>query len=87
MTPGTNDRLTCSWEASASLKKHIAQYGIPTDGGPGGWAEMYRVFRECVFVEDEGDVVFFKNSKGLAVMRHEFVGEAASDSGVEVERK
>jgi omega-6 fatty acid desaturase (delta-12 desaturase) len=73
-----------AWEASAALKKKLASAGIPTDGAPGGWAEVYRVVRECKFVEDEGDVVFFKNAYGLAKMRPELPENSASDSGVEV---
>ena len=46
-----------SWEASDALRKRLAQAGIELRGRPGGWAEMYRVFRECKFVEDEGDTV------------------------------
>ena len=28
---------------------------------------LWRSFTQCVFVEDEGDIVFFKNQKGDAV--------------------
>ncbi|KAG5341635.1 Delta(12) fatty acid desaturase [Termitomyces sp. T112] len=72
-----------AWEASAALKKKLAKKGIHLQGGPGGWAEVYRVFKECKFVEDIGDVVFFKNAYGLAKMRPVFA-DVASDSGVEV---
>lgn len=37
------------------------------------------------FVEDEGDVVFFKNAYGLAKLRPVFP-EVASDSGIEVDK-
>lgn len=74
-----------AWEASAALKKRLAKEGIHLDGGAGGWAEVYRVFRECKFVEDEGDVVFFKNAYGIAKMKPVFV-DTASDSGVEVDK-
>lgn len=36
-----------SWEASAALKQKLAKDGIHLYGGAGGWAEVYRVFREC----------------------------------------
>lgn len=75
-----------AWEASAALKKKLAPAGIPMDGGAGGWAEVYRVFRECKFVEDEGDVVFFKNAYGLAKMKPALPESSASDSGIEVEK-
>jgi omega-6 fatty acid desaturase (delta-12 desaturase) len=73
-----------AWEASAALKKFIAPHGVPMDGAPGGWAEMIRVFRECKFVEDEGDVVFFKNAHGLAKMKPAMPESSGSDSGIEV---
>ncbi|KAF6757481.1 fatty acid desaturase [Ephemerocybe angulata] len=72
------------WEASAALKKKIAGYGLPHEGRPGGWAEVYRVYKQCKFVEDEGDVVFYKNAEGIAVMRPGYADASASDSGVEV---
>ncbi|KAG6850284.1 hypothetical protein H0H93_015541 [Arthromyces matolae] len=72
-----------AWEASTALKKKLAKKGIHLEGGAGGWAEVYRVFQECKFVEDTGDVVFFKNAHGLAKLRPVFA-ETASDSGVEI---
>lgn len=36
------------------------------------------------FVEDEGDVVFFKNAYGVAKARGVFTDNTASDSGVEM---
>jgi omega-6 fatty acid desaturase (delta-12 desaturase) len=38
------------------------------------------------FVEDEGDVVFFKNARGLAQMRPVFADNAVSDSGIELDK-
>ena len=59
----------CRWEAAEALRKHIGQCGVKFDGAPGGWREMYRVFKECKFVEDEGGVLFWKNGSGLAAAR------------------
>ncbi|KAF5369489.1 hypothetical protein D9758_002645 [Tetrapyrgos nigripes] len=75
-----------AWEASAALKKKLHAVGHRTDGNAGGWAEMYRVYRECKFVEDEGDVVFFKNAHGLAQARPAFNSDSPSDSGIEIEK-
>ncbi|KAJ6453059.1 delta-12 fatty acid desaturase protein [Mycena sanguinolenta] len=75
------------WEAREALRKVLERAGVPFQGAPGGWAEMYRVFRECKFVEDEGDVVFYKNARGLAKMRPVFNGADASDSGIEIAEK
>ncbi len=44
------------------------------------------MFRECKFVEDEGNIVFYKNAMGLAASRPIIPGDAASDSGIEVEK-
>ncbi|KAJ7794169.1 oleoyl phosphatidylcholine desaturase [Mycena olivaceomarginata] len=76
-----------AWEASAALRKALAPTGLRLDGAPGGWAEMYRVYKECKFVEDEGDVVFYKNAYGLAKMRPAFTDATASDSGIEIDSK
>ncbi|KAJ6583892.1 hypothetical protein DFH09DRAFT_1433808 [Mycena vulgaris] len=73
-----------AWGASDALRAVLKPAGLRWQGGAGGWAEMYRVFRECKFVEDEGDVVFFKNAQGLAKMRPVFNDSGASDSGVEI---
>ncbi|KAJ7459788.1 oleoyl phosphatidylcholine desaturase [Mycena latifolia] len=75
-----------AWEASAALRKVLVPTGLRLDGAPGGWAEMYRVYKECKFVEDEGDVVFYKNAYGLAKMRPVFNDNSASDSGIEVDK-
>ncbi|TRM61050.1 fatty acid desaturase-domain-containing protein [Schizophyllum amplum] len=76
-----------AWEASAAIKAKVAQYGMTLEGAPGGWREVYRVYKECKFVEDEGDVLFYKNSQGLARCRPVFHDSTVSDSGVEMETK
>ncbi|KAJ6622645.1 delta-12 fatty acid desaturase protein [Mycena sp. CBHHK59/15] len=76
-----------AWEASDALRKVLAPAGLRWQGGAGGWAEMYRVYRECKFVEDEGDVVFYKNAYGLAKMRPVFNESGESDSGIEIVEK
>jgi omega-6 fatty acid desaturase (delta-12 desaturase) len=68
------------------LKKFLRGRGIKLEGSPGGWAEVVRVFKECKFVEDDGDIVFFKNAHGLAQMKPVFPDSTASDSGVELEK-
>ena len=39
------------------------------------------------FVEDEGDIVFYKNAHGLAAARPLVIDANASDSGVDVHEK
>jgi len=55
-----------AWEANDAITKRLAQDGVCLDGGSVSWGEVLRVFRECKFVEDTGDVVFYKNARGLA---------------------
>lgn len=38
------------------------------------------------FVEDEGDIIFYKNAYGLATTRPVFSDHSASDSGVEIDK-
>ncbi|KAI0777781.1 fatty acid desaturase-domain-containing protein [Trametes elegans] len=75
-----------AWEAMDALRRLLSTRGICLDGRPGGWAEMYRVFRECKFVEDEGGVVFYKNAYGLAAGRPVAMENATDvhDSGVDL---
>ena len=35
------------WEATDALRARLEKSGIKLEGRPGGWAEMYRVFKEC----------------------------------------
>lgn len=84
--PTSLTQRTPRWEASAALKKRLAASGLSLEGRPGGWAEVYRVFRECKFVEDEGNIVFYKNASGLAASRPIIPGDPASDSGIELEK-
>jgi omega-6 fatty acid desaturase (delta-12 desaturase) len=74
-----------AWEASDALRKRLAQSGLHLQGGAGGWAEVYRVYKECKFVEDEGTVVFYKNAEGIARVRP-VTADNASDSGVEIDK-
>lgn len=73
-----------AWEATDALRRRLVQHGIKLEGRPGSWAEVYRVFKQCRFVEDEGDILFYKNSRGFAVTRPVFADNTASDSGIEL---
>ncbi|KLO14847.1 delta-12 fatty acid desaturase [Schizopora paradoxa] len=76
-----------AWEATDALRARLARAGIHLEGKPGGWLEMYRVYRQCKFVEDDGNILFFKNAQGLAVTRPIMPDGAISDSGVEIDSK
>ena len=84
-TPFTHQRPS-SWEASVALKKRLAESGVFLEGRPGGWAEVYRVFRACKFVEDEGNILFYKDANGLAASRPIIFGDTAGDPGIELEK-
>ncbi|GLB39163.1 putative acid desaturase [Lyophyllum shimeji] len=74
-----------AWEAAAALRKKLEGAGIYRQGAPGGWMEVYRVLRECKFVEDEGSVVFYKNAYGVAAARPVFAErDDGHDSGIEL---
>jgi omega-6 fatty acid desaturase (delta-12 desaturase) len=73
-----------AWEATYALRARLEQAGVKLEGAPAGWGEVYRVFKECKFVEDEGDIVFFKNAYGLAKSKPAF--SDVNDSGVEVDK-
>ncbi|KAH8108690.1 delta-12 fatty acid desaturase protein [Phellopilus nigrolimitatus] len=74
-----------AWEATYALRERLARAGIKLQGSPGGWSEVYRVYRQCKFVEDEGNIVFYKNAYGLAASRPLISEGAISDSGIEID--
>ena len=43
-------------------------------------------YNDCQFVEDEGEIVFYKNAHGLAATRPVFTDKSPNDSGVEVDK-
>ncbi|KAF8752660.1 Delta-12 fatty acid desaturase [Rhizoctonia solani] len=71
----------------ASFEGPLARAGYSHEGRPGTWGEVYRVWKECRFIEDEGDVVFYKNARGLAARQAVFANEGMSDSGVDVKEQ
>ncbi|KAN0082600.1 Fatty acid desaturase domain containing protein [Tylopilus felleus] len=74
-----------AWEASDVLRQRLKEAGIVLQGTPVGWREAYRVYRECQFVEDDGNIVFYKNALGLAASRPKMVDDTTHDSGVEID--
>ena len=36
-----------AWEATYALRERLARAGIKLQGRPGGWSEVYRVYRQC----------------------------------------
>jgi len=79
-----------AWEATDALRARLGEAGIKLQGRNSGWGEMYRVYKQCRFVEAEGDIVFYKNAQGLAAARPKAICAGASDghdSGVEIPEK
>jgi len=76
-----------AWEASDALRARLARAGLKLQGGNSGWAEVYRVYKQCKFVEDEGDIVFYKNAHGHAAARPLVIDANASDSGIDLHEK
>jgi omega-6 fatty acid desaturase (delta-12 desaturase) len=74
-----------AWEAKAALEKRLAQEGISIQGNPGTWSEAYKIFTQCKFIEDEGEVRFYKNAYGKAARVPVFQSESVSDSGVDMQ--
>ncbi|KAG8985335.1 hypothetical protein FRB95_004150 [Tulasnella sp. JGI-2019a] len=74
-----------AWEAKRCLEERLAREGMTIQGNPGTWSEALRIIRECKFIEDEGEVRFYKNSRGKAARVAVFSSEGISDSGVDVQ--
>ncbi|KAG8974640.1 hypothetical protein FRB90_009745 [Tulasnella sp. 427] len=74
-----------AWEARLAINKRLAEEGMCVQGNPATWSEALRVLQECKFVEDEGEVRFYKNAQGKAARVPVFVSEGVSDSGVDVQ--
>ncbi|KAF9645879.1 delta12-fatty acid desaturase [Thelephora ganbajun] len=79
-----------AWEATDALRARLGKVGIQLQGRNSGWGEMYRVYKQCKFVEAEGDIVFYKNAQGLAAARPKVTGvgvDDGHDSGVDIPEK
>lgn len=44
---------------------------------------FYRIYRECLFIEDGADVAFFKNCEGVAAKVGILEDQQVSDSGMD----
>ncbi|EGG03265.1 uncharacterized protein MELLADRAFT_75337 [Melampsora larici-populina 98AG31] len=73
-----------AWEATDALKAKLGPHYQSTDENY--WVSLWKAFRHCRFVEDEGDVVFYKNAKGQALIRLKESDGSPSDSGIEVDQ-
>ncbi|KAG8989682.1 hypothetical protein FRB93_003539 [Tulasnella sp. JGI-2019a] len=74
-----------AWEAKRCLEERLAHEGISIQGNPATWSEALRIVQQCKFIEDEGEVRFYKNAQGKAARVAVFSSEGINDSGVDVE--
>lgn len=75
-----------AWDATEALKAKLGEHYSSTDENY--WYSLWKCFRQCRFVEDEGDVVFYKDARGKAARRLAATkngDSSVSDSGVEVD--
>lgn len=53
-----------AWEATEALKKFLGPHYLCSEENM--FKAFFRVYRECIFIEDGEDVAFFKNAAGVA---------------------
>lgn len=70
-----------AWEATEALKEKLGSYYLYDDRNL--FLTLFRNYRDCRFVEDEGDVLFYKNSQGKAQLRVAY-DTPVSDSGIDM---
>lgn len=70
-----------AWEATEHLKKFLGQHYQYSDENM--FHAFWRVYRECLFIEDGEDIAFFKNAAGVAKMVGVEETGNVSDSGID----
>ena len=71
-----------AWEATEALKEFLGPHYYKSEENM--WVSFYKTHRDCKFVEDNADIAFYKNSKGLAARVAVEEGGNVSDSGVDM---
>ncbi|ORY28494.1 putative delta-12 fatty acid desaturase [Naematelia encephala] len=71
-----------AWEATEALKAFLGPHYYSTEENI--FYSFYRCYRECLFIEDGHDVVFYKNASGIAKRVPIEEGGHLSDSGIDV---
>lgn len=73
-----------AWKATEALKVYLGPHYNYSDEN--FFISLYKTYRDCVFVEDKGDIVFYKDGRGRAsrvpVLKQ---SQGLSDSGVELQ--
>jgi len=71
-----------AWEATEALKTFLGPHYMYSNESM--FASFWRSFRECIFIEDNEDIVFYKNYAGVAKYIPVEEGGNVSDSGVDM---
>ncbi|KAI5479098.1 hypothetical protein MNV49_004097 [Pseudohyphozyma bogoriensis] len=69
-----------AWEATEALKKFLGPHYNATEEST--WVSLWKCYRICRFVDDEGDVLMYRDAYGRAKMQVA-VEDNVSDSGFE----
>ncbi|KAI5475100.1 hypothetical protein MNV49_001924 [Pseudohyphozyma bogoriensis] len=69
-----------AWEATEALKKFLGPHYNATEESM--WVSLWKCYRICRFVDDEGDVLMYRDAYGRAKMQVA-VEDKVSDSGFE----
>jgi omega-6 fatty acid desaturase (delta-12 desaturase) len=71
-----------AWEATEAIKNYVGEYYMKSDES--FLVSLYKNYRDCRWVEDKGDVLFYRNGKGIAQRVGVEETGGVSDSGVDV---
>lgn len=74
-----------AWEATDALKQFLGPHYNSTDENM--LVSLWRNYRDCRFIEDEGDVLMFRDANGKTLRRVAFEQQAVDDSGIDVKAK
>ncbi len=70
-----------AWEATEALKELLGEHYNYADENM--LVSLWKCFKACRFVEDDGDCVFYRDSVGRT-QRHPVLETPVSDSGVDL---
>lgn len=71
-----------AWEATDALREFLGPHYYRSEENM--WRCFYRSYRDCLFVEDDQDIVFYKNARGIAQRVAVEEGGNVSDSGIDM---
>ncbi|GHJ89740.1 hypothetical protein NliqN6_6142 [Naganishia liquefaciens] len=71
-----------AWEATEAIKDYVGDYYMKSDEN--FLVSLFKNYRECRWVEDKGDILFYRNGKGIAQRIGVDENGGVSDSGVDV---